>query len=553
MDIQPTLQDMLGLELENKEKSTDHNIMMYLPDCSSFLENNPAPKFPPNPLLFSQDALSQRPGMEWLQSVSCNLITPSTKDLSVQEEELNIFFEQLKKETMFLPADFSTALQIEGFKGANLLALDLETTGLDTRTLYDYEKKLNPKTKIVGVCLASSDTVGYYLPVMHTEEDGVLNWDYKTICNFLQKIADFFLLIYHNAQYDKEILALSGVNPKPFPQYFDTMILHFISDVNEKRHGLKAVSEQMLGRKMIEISQLFSETGEKVKGHINFDRLACQNAVVYGCSDAINTMGLFLQFAQMPKEKNVFIQQPIPIMIDHKLVDVLRSLYRPGFPINIDFAIKSCKDIVYRLKMLQKKAYEFLGREFDIQSPQQISKILFEELKIPPMKGMVKGKPTKSNPEGLYSTAADVLEDLFQKYPEIPILEYIVTYRQLALAINNVLSKLIANSYVDGFLPYTRCRASYSTTVIPTGRLSSASSSGREGIRASLTAKGNLSYKYEKGDWGSGINTQGISKPDKKQAKANKIISLPEEAGLNLKQTYSEEIEKEFVKLLAAV
>jgi len=537
---------------EEKQKPVQDEIDLYLADCGEYLQENPIPKIPPNPLVFAQEALAQRPGMEWLNNVQCILISPVNRDKELQRQQLEDFYIQLEAEAQYLPPDFP-ALKDHNFPGSKFLAMDTETTGLDTRVLYDYDGNLTPKTELVCITLATTDSIGYYLPIMNTEEDGVLNFDKEVITEFIQKLVNNFLLIFHNAQYDKEVLALNGITPRDFPFFIDTLLLHFLQDVNIKRHGLKEVSEEMLGRKMIEISQLFTEMGVKTKMHINFDKLPAMNSTVYACSDALNTLGLFLQFAQMPNEKNVFLQQPVPLAIDHKMVDVLRNLYRSGFPVNLDYALDSCKDILYRLKLLEDQLYSLAGRKFDIQSPQQVSKLLFEEWKIPPLEGMVRGKPTKKEPQGLYSTAADILESLYEKHKDIKLLEYLVQYRQLSHTFTNVFSKLVINSYVDAFIPYTRSQAQYSQTVIPSGRLSSSSNSGREGVIVSLTDKGNITRHYVKGAWSAGINSQGVPKPDKKRAEANRINKLPEIAGINLDNPYPPEVELELVKLLAGV
>ena len=274
---------------------------------------------------------------------------------------------------------------------------------------------------------------------------------------------------------------------------------------------------------------------------------------IHNCSDALNTYGIFMQLAQVQNQDNVFLQQPVPMAIDHKLIDVLRNMYRTGFPVNIDYAINASKDIIFRLSLLEKKLYDFVGRLFDIRSPQQVSKILFEEFKIPALEGMVRGKPTKANPQGLYSTDADTLEALYLKHPDIPILEYIVQFRQLSLAFNNIFSKLIANSYVDALIPYARSQAQYSMTVIPTGRLSSSSNDGREGVIVKETKAGSVTYAYHKGSWSCDFNTQGMNKADKKTGDARRILSLPESANVSIESPYPKAIELELVKLVSQV
>jgi len=104
---------------------------------------------------------------------------------------------------------------------------------------------------------------------------------------------------------------------------------------------------------------------------------------------------------------------------------------------------------------LEREIYAAAGGAFNINSPKQLGKVLFEDLHLP------HGKKTKTG----WSTNADVLEKL---RPDAPIVEKILTYRQY--------SKL-KSTYADGLLkaigPDGRVRTSFQMTVTATGRLSS--------------------------------------------------------------------------------
>ena len=108
------------------------------------------------------------------------------------------------------------------------------------------------------------------------------------------------------------------------------------------------------------------------------------------------------------------------------------------------------------LSGIEEEIYEYAGEEFNINSPKQLSKILFEKMGYEPV------RKTKTG----YSTAKDVLEKLRD---EAPIVEHILNYREIAK---------IQSTYVDGLLKvideetglvHTR----YQQTVARTGRLSS--------------------------------------------------------------------------------
>src|SRR5262249_40264030 len=73
------------------------------------------------------------------------------------------------------------------------------------------------------------------------------------------------------------------------------------------------------------------------------------------------------------------------------------------------------------LARLAGEIYELAGKTFNINSPQQLGKVLFEDLKLP--------SPVKYGKGKVISTAADVLENLAEEYP---IAQRVLDYRQLA-------------------------------------------------------------------------------------------------------------------------
>lgn len=108
-----------------------------------------------------------------------------------------------------------------------------------------------------------------------------------------------------------------------------------------------------------------------------------------------------------------------------------------------------------RIQADEALIYELAGEEFNINSTQQLGRILFDQLGLPPV------KKTKTG----YSTNADVLEKLRDKHP---IVEAVLDYRQLAK---------LKSTYVDGLTKVIaadgRIHTSFQNTVTATGRLSS--------------------------------------------------------------------------------
>jgi len=108
---------------------------------------------------------------------------------------------------------------------------------------------------------------------------------------------------------------------------------------------------------------------------------------------------------------------------------------------------------------LQKKIYGLVGEEFNIDSPQQLSKILFEKLAI------AKTNKTKKTKTGLLTTRAEALEQMREAHPIVPL---ILEYRELAKLKSTYADALAEHVADDG-----RIHTVYSQTGTATGRLSS--------------------------------------------------------------------------------
>lgn len=107
------------------------------------------------------------------------------------------------------------------------------------------------------------------------------------------------------------------------------------------------------------------------------------------------------------------------------------------------------------LETLTEQIYELAGQSFNISSPKQLGKILFEDL------GLPHGKKTKSG----YSTNAEVLESLADKHPMIPL---ILEYRTLSKLNSTYVDSLLKQVRADG-----RVHSVFKQTETRTGRISS--------------------------------------------------------------------------------
>lgn len=138
------------------------------------------------------------------------------------------------------------------------------------------------------------------------------------------------------------------------------------------------------------------------------------------------------------------------------LSEVLYEMEREGVKIDVGVLEELGRKYNEETEALTEKVYELCGCRFNLQSPKQLSEVLFEKLGLTPP-----GKKTKSG----YSTGADVMEKLAQSHPVIPLIMRI-----------RMLSKLYG-TYIEGFRQHIGndgiVHTTFNQTLTATGRLSS--------------------------------------------------------------------------------
>ena len=141
--------------------------------------------------------------------------------------------------------------------------------------------------------------------------------------------------------------------------------------------------------------------------------------------------------------------------IELPLCAVLARMEHTGFLVDRDALWAFGDSMTDTIEALQRSIWQMAGQEFNILSPKQLGKVLFEDLMLPA------GKKTKTG----WSTNADTLEKLRDKHP---IVNQILDYRTLTK---------LKSTYAEGLQkaidPDGRIRTSFMMTVTDTGRLSS--------------------------------------------------------------------------------
>lgn len=144
--------------------------------------------------------------------------------------------------------------------------------------------------------------------------------------------------------------------------------------------------------------------------------------------------------------------------IEMPLAEVLADMEITGIKVDVNYLTNVELELKEKLEEKEKEIYELSGVEFNIMSPSQLSKVLFEYLAIPYPKKVKDNK---------YSTSKDILDKIIDFHP---IVSKILEYRTLAKLYTNYAVGLKAEVREDG-----RIHTIFTQTLTRTGRLSSIS------------------------------------------------------------------------------
>jgi DNA polymerase-1 len=327
---------------------------------------------------------------------------------------------------------------LEDLKKVKSFAIDLETTS-------PYPMWAD----LVGVSFAHTPHQAFYIPLGHRHPEAKnqlpLPWTLEQLRPILEDRE--VKKVGQNLKYDWIVLKRYGIHIQGI--YCDTMIASYLLNPTKHNHNLSEIAREYLDRTVME----YKEVAGAGKKAVTLDQVDPEKVKDYSCEDA--DVALQLSHILLPKLeeegfKDLFDQVEIPLLI------VLAKMEMNGVKIDRDLLQEYSKEMESQLLQKVERIYGLAGEIFNINSSQQLGKILFDKLKLPVV------KKTKTG----YSTDGDVLTKLSVQH-DLPL--EILGYRNL--------SKL-KSTYLDALPklihPKTgRIHTSYNQTVTATGRLSS--------------------------------------------------------------------------------
>lgn len=323
---------------------------------------------------------------------------------------------------------------------SDLFSFDTETTSLNYM-----------EAQLVGLSFSTEPGEAAYVPVAHDYEGAPEQLSRELVLEKLRPLLEDVnkAKLGQNLKYDKNILANYGIELKGLQH--DSMLQSYVLDSTASRHDMDSLALKYLQR----ITTHYEDVAGKGSKQIPFNQVSIEQAAPYAAEDADITLQLHQNFwPELQRNKKL---QHVYENIEIPLISVLSHVERNGVMVDAEMLTQQSHELASRMSEIEQEAHDLAKQTFNISSPKQIQKILYDDMQLPVLAKTPKGQP---------STAESVLQELARDY-DLPRL--ILDYRSLNKLKTTYTDKLPGQiSSVTG-----RVHTSYHQAVTATGRLSS--------------------------------------------------------------------------------
>lgn len=325
--------------------------------------------------------------------------------------------------------------------------------------------------KLVGIGFCVNPKKAWYVPF-----NGKLRSEYvlkgvKTL--FENPMIGFY---GHNVKYDYHVLRNDGIVVKNIS--FDTILASYILNASNRQHSIETLILEYFGKVKTPLVNL---TG-KGKKQIPIEEIAAENLNAYVCEnvDFICRLKEVLEKQLQERQLDKLFQS-----LELPLMKVLARMEEHGIYLDVPYLKKMSHEIQKEIASLEKQIYAAAGIEFNLNSPLQLKKILFEKLQIP--------YPKKRSKD--ISTGEEILELLVRDYP---IASLVLEYRRL-----EKLRSTYIDALPDAVNPKThRIHCNFNQSVAATGRLSSQDPNLQNiPVRSEIGRRIREAFRPQKEDW----------------------------------------------------
>jgi DNA polymerase-1 len=327
------------------------------------------------------------------------------------------------------------------------------------------------KAKLVGVGLGIHPAKAWYIPV-----NGQLGLT-KVVTALKPVFENPHIGFFgHNLKYDYHVLENVGIHIAKIS--FDTMLASYLLNSHSRQHSLDHLALELFDKIKIPIQDLIG----KGKKQLSMEDVSLERVCQYCCEDVDYTVRLKQVLApQLEERKLTLLFRDIEL----PLLRVLAQMERHGIYVDLPYLQNLSKAISHQIWQLEETIYQMAGETFNLNSPKQLSAILFNKLGIKPPKKIATG----------HSTNASVLETLQEDHP---IVRKLMEYRTLEKLRSTYVETLPAEVN-----PNTqRIHCTFNQSLTATGRLSCQNPNLQNiPIRTEIGRMIREAFKPQKGDW----------------------------------------------------
>jgi len=351
--------------------------------------------------------------------------------------------EQAEKDYCFIETEEQFSQYKEQLFDAKTLVVDIETTSVSPHT-----------GTILGIAISTRPHQGLYVSIEIVEK-------HKKWFHDLFKTRK---CIFHNSKFDTNYMETElGFE---FPDYEDTMLLHYCLEEAVGTHGLKPLALRFtdLGdyeRELDDYKKSWARKNKVKLENFNYGMLPSDILAPYACKDADATFQLYGKFKPLVEKSEEFTKLYDTIL--KPATHAMKRLEKNGGPIDTEqvdwlanqyqIDVEECLEEISQHEAVQRFERVF-EKSFNPNSTAQLRELFFNILKL---------KPTKKTDTGAYSVDKEVLTNLGH-----PLSEAILELREKSKMAGTYINNIRKGVDSDG-----RLRSGFNIHGTTSGRLSS--------------------------------------------------------------------------------
>lgn len=318
---------------------------------------------------------------------------------------------------------------------------DTETSGLNI----NFKSRIGQADQLVGVVLSVKYGESFFFPTQMKSIKNLCNGDHFYFMeHYMRPILEGKDIVAHNGPFDWKVAYIYDINVNIVHDTLTLLRLTLGAENSLFSVALKSATKILLKRDSLELSDLLVDN-KWGKSDVKFWDLPYELVRLYACADTDNTNGL-LQYAL---QADLLTKYGAAKVYEIELAFGFAVAYQEFYGHRLD--VNNMDNILAQIKAdeadLMKQMVEMVGHEFNVNSPAQLTNVLYNEMGVPKQ---------YSKKTGNLTTDKKTLERLAEETdvndnPRWPIVSLLMKYRQME-GVRKIADKFPERMTPDGFL-----------------------------------------------------------------------------------------------------